>query len=664
MPGKWSTEKATEYEISVAAYTDEQLYAEHIRLKSQLERRDGGQPYPRRHNRKQRAGDLPYVPPENKKYCICQREDDGRRYLACDTCDSWFHPECVLSPQQVAEGRSVGYDNMGWVCNKCKINQSDTYSPSRSPTRKRKSKQESRHNSKRIKSNGHKDDFVFPSLGRNNSRKRKREFDDDHKRIPKPKQKPKKRKTPKTIIDDDDSDYPYSPYVPSVLPSSVSHSPIHDAYSTGDMQKLLEDIIKGEKKLAIVKLTREYTGELEQQKHVNHQLQGKVDELEEDCCDLRNKTDTLQNSEKFLKVDLEQTRNALDTARRKHKQRLAESRDKWATMMESKNDEIRVIKEQLSEAQGEVGYGGATQNIDHRLHLDAMEQLEKQRDGLIEERDRALLVKRKADSERHQMKAIHKDLQRDILSLKDKLRQVENGGDMSDQLYKAQQKHKVESSKYQSELPFNKCYDAYMIEKEFSKSLEGHTLGVCDRLQAANGGAGKKSIAAERKNLDKNRKLQSKVKNLEDENKALKKEIKLKDEALVKHGIQVSSNLTKEVSKKKKTKRKNHNNNTHTSQKTRPPLQENTTVQTQQIVQKAKAKLVSSYMCRLCAKSKIDAFEMLVCASLNKCRGGAAGDAPVSYHTRCSKKKKESGLDKTDGKWYCRACRPRTKKAI
>jgi hypothetical protein len=115
--------------------------------------------------------------------------------------------------------------------------------------------------------------------------------------------------------------------------------------------------------------------------------------------------------------------------------------------------EIRVIKGQLNEAQGKFGFGGVnTQNIDHRLNLDAMEKLEKQRDGLLEERDRALLVKRKADSERHQMKAIHKDLQRDILSLKEKLRQLENGGNMSDQLDKAQQKYKVESSKYQSEV--------------------------------------------------------------------------------------------------------------------------------------------------------------------------------------------------------------------
>eukprot|EP01083_Nonionella_stella_P062085 161534_1 len=28
-------------------------------------------------------------------YCVCQKADDGRSMVACDTCDSWFHCECV-----------------------------------------------------------------------------------------------------------------------------------------------------------------------------------------------------------------------------------------------------------------------------------------------------------------------------------------------------------------------------------------------------------------------------------------------------------------------------------------------------------------------------------------------------------------------------------------
>ena len=115
--------------------------------------------------------------------------------------------------------------------------------------------------------------------------------------------------------------------------------------------------------------------------------------------------------------------------------------------------EIHRIKEQLNEAQGECGFGGMSQNIDHRLHLDAMEQLEKQRDGLIEERDRAVVKLRKADSDRHQMQARHKDLQRDNLNLKDELRQFrESGGDFTNQYHKLQQKVNRESSKYQTEV--------------------------------------------------------------------------------------------------------------------------------------------------------------------------------------------------------------------
>lgn len=45
-------------------------------------------------------------------YCVCRGKDDGRKMLACDGCDEWYHYECLNLDEDIEMEQS-------WICSAC-----------------------------------------------------------------------------------------------------------------------------------------------------------------------------------------------------------------------------------------------------------------------------------------------------------------------------------------------------------------------------------------------------------------------------------------------------------------------------------------------------------------------------------------------------------------
>lgn len=48
-------------------------------------------------------------------FCICDKPDDGRLMIQCDTCDNWYHGACVAITQEVADTLKT------YICPRCQV---------------------------------------------------------------------------------------------------------------------------------------------------------------------------------------------------------------------------------------------------------------------------------------------------------------------------------------------------------------------------------------------------------------------------------------------------------------------------------------------------------------------------------------------------------------
>ena len=67
-------------------------------------------------------GDRDFDPEEDpaKLWCFCKNPHGNRFMICCDTCEYWFHGDCVGI--SMAMGREMEKTGEEWCCNKCKGN--------------------------------------------------------------------------------------------------------------------------------------------------------------------------------------------------------------------------------------------------------------------------------------------------------------------------------------------------------------------------------------------------------------------------------------------------------------------------------------------------------------------------------------------------------------
>ncbi|EDQ91504.1 uncharacterized protein MONBRDRAFT_3799, partial [Monosiga brevicollis MX1] len=54
---------------------------------------------------------------DDTPYCICRGPDDGRYMIACDSCDEWYHIDCLnLNLKHV---RALEATHQTYTCPKC-----------------------------------------------------------------------------------------------------------------------------------------------------------------------------------------------------------------------------------------------------------------------------------------------------------------------------------------------------------------------------------------------------------------------------------------------------------------------------------------------------------------------------------------------------------------
>ena len=65
-------------------------------------------------------GDRDFNPDDDpeKLWCFCKQPHGNRFMICCDTCEEWFHGECVGI--SMAMGREMEKAGEEWCCNKCK----------------------------------------------------------------------------------------------------------------------------------------------------------------------------------------------------------------------------------------------------------------------------------------------------------------------------------------------------------------------------------------------------------------------------------------------------------------------------------------------------------------------------------------------------------------
>ena len=64
---------------------------------------------------------------DSETVCICNRRDDGQELVQCDSCQTWYHLQCI-GIRNVAE---LGREEDPWYCNRCPLALTGTSSPVR-----------------------------------------------------------------------------------------------------------------------------------------------------------------------------------------------------------------------------------------------------------------------------------------------------------------------------------------------------------------------------------------------------------------------------------------------------------------------------------------------------------------------------------------------------
>jgi len=302
-----------DYDKYLKTLADSELRREYQKILRSLETNKKGNSnsavYERRSRRK---GEFHPRAPEF--FCICNKPNDGGRYISCKSCGSCFHPKCVKY-----NGPSGEY-----TCDKCKRLNDDVYVPQESPAYdtmasanlQRKRKKTATKNAKRKRQNI--DNFIdqaAPTLHKK-TKKRKREPPDN---LDGPRKVMRHssatRRVQRQFEDEDSEEYATAMFYKrkglrmeesddDSVESDFGQEP-ESEFRALSMKEIMERIVKYEKKMQQIRMTKQFQEQLEAQSNESTTLITKNSHLETQVADLRTELNlkkfALENSEKKQK---------------------------------------------------------------------------------------------------------------------------------------------------------------------------------------------------------------------------------------------------------------------------------------------------------------------------------------------------------------------------
>ena len=57
---------------------------------------------------------------EPEKFCLCRQPEDGRFTVCCDSCDEWFHGDCIAMSEEEAE-KYMSDLELKFICPLCVV---------------------------------------------------------------------------------------------------------------------------------------------------------------------------------------------------------------------------------------------------------------------------------------------------------------------------------------------------------------------------------------------------------------------------------------------------------------------------------------------------------------------------------------------------------------